>query len=210
MAIKGRKRQFKGTLLGTFNLGGRRLALFSVPKRFWLLAAPSDPAELLLEILMHDLGLKPGDEIPDQRLKARYQARGHRADEIKTALKQAHDREWVRWEEVSDRFFVTQAGYEIGDTWTPSAQHGLRVFERDTNGERDVTGRSREMLQNAVEECRRCLRDDWASKAAAEIELGAHHEKAGQIQRSDSPTARRYTSVRHTRQSKIVRQHRRS
>jgi hypothetical protein len=31
---KGKKRQFKGTLLQTFNFGKRRLAVFSVPKRY--------------------------------------------------------------------------------------------------------------------------------------------------------------------------------
>lgn len=31
---KGKKRTFKGTLLGTFNMGKKRLALFSVPKRY--------------------------------------------------------------------------------------------------------------------------------------------------------------------------------
>lgn len=30
---KGRERKFRGTLLKTFNLGKRRLAIFSVPKR---------------------------------------------------------------------------------------------------------------------------------------------------------------------------------
>ena len=33
VATVGRKREFKGTLLGTFNFGTRRLALFNVPKR---------------------------------------------------------------------------------------------------------------------------------------------------------------------------------
>jgi hypothetical protein len=33
-ATKGRKRAFRGTLLGTFNIGKRRLAVFSVPKRY--------------------------------------------------------------------------------------------------------------------------------------------------------------------------------
>ena len=32
-AQAGRKRQFAGTLLGTFNLGTQRVAIFSVPKR---------------------------------------------------------------------------------------------------------------------------------------------------------------------------------
>jgi hypothetical protein len=31
---KGREREFSGTLLRTFNFGGNRLAIFSVPKRF--------------------------------------------------------------------------------------------------------------------------------------------------------------------------------
>jgi hypothetical protein len=33
VAMKGRKRQFRGTLLKTFNFGSKRLAIFSVPKR---------------------------------------------------------------------------------------------------------------------------------------------------------------------------------
>ena len=33
VATSGRKRQFKGTLLKTFNFGTKRLAIFSVPKR---------------------------------------------------------------------------------------------------------------------------------------------------------------------------------
>ncbi len=31
---KGREREFSGTLLKTFNFGDKRLAIFSVPKRF--------------------------------------------------------------------------------------------------------------------------------------------------------------------------------
>lgn len=33
-ATKGDKRMFKGTLLGTHNLGQKRIAIFSVPKAF--------------------------------------------------------------------------------------------------------------------------------------------------------------------------------
>jgi len=33
-AQSGRKREFTGTLLNTVNLGKKRLAIFSVPKRF--------------------------------------------------------------------------------------------------------------------------------------------------------------------------------
>ena len=32
--VKGGDRQFVGTLLGTHNLGKRRIAIFSVPKKF--------------------------------------------------------------------------------------------------------------------------------------------------------------------------------
>jgi hypothetical protein len=32
--VKGGKRIFVGTLLGTHNLGARRIAIFSVPKKF--------------------------------------------------------------------------------------------------------------------------------------------------------------------------------
>lgn len=32
-ATKGRARRFKGTCLGTINIGGKRVALFSIPKR---------------------------------------------------------------------------------------------------------------------------------------------------------------------------------
>ena len=31
-ATKGRKREFTGTLMGTFNFGKKRIAVFSVPK----------------------------------------------------------------------------------------------------------------------------------------------------------------------------------
>ena len=45
------------------------------------------------------------------------------------------------------------AGFEI-----TVAEYG-GVFEREESGDRDVTDRERKMLQYAVEEYRRCLRD---------------------------------------------------
>lgn len=33
VATRGRNREFRGTLLKTFNFGSKRLAIFSVPKR---------------------------------------------------------------------------------------------------------------------------------------------------------------------------------
>ena len=76
--------------------------------------APSDPATLLVQILVHELALKAGDEIPDQQLSARYRAHGHSPDGIWDPLKQAHGRDWIRYESVSDSFFLTAAGYQIG------------------------------------------------------------------------------------------------
>jgi len=70
----------------------------------------------------------------------------------------AHDRarEWVGY--FTKR--LAEAEKELAAFDNCVAKHGLRVFERDVNGERDVTGRSRKMLQDAVEEYRRCLRDE--------------------------------------------------
>ena len=69
----------------------------------------------------------------------------------------AHDREWVEY--FTRR--LTEAEKELAGFENAVAKHGLRVFERDlVHGERDVTERSRKMLQDAIEEYRRCLRDD--------------------------------------------------
>jgi len=44
-------------------------------------------------------------------------ARGHRPDEIADGLKQAHSRDWIRWDAADDgTFFLTEAGFKIGDT----------------------------------------------------------------------------------------------
>jgi len=62
--------------------------------------APSDHATLLVEVLVHDVGLKAGRAIPNQRLKERYVARGHTPNEIAEALKQGYAADWVRWDAV--------------------------------------------------------------------------------------------------------------
>ena len=68
----------------------------------------------------------------------------------------ARDAEWIAY--FSAR--LAEAEKELAGFENCVAKHGLRVFERDVNGERDVTGRSRKMLQDAVQEYRRCLRDE--------------------------------------------------
>src|SRR5438874_869568 len=55
---------------------------------------------------------------------------------------------------------LAEAEKELAGFENCVAKHGLRVFERDVNGERDVTGRARKMLQDAIDEYRRCLRDE--------------------------------------------------
>jgi hypothetical protein len=68
----------------------------------------------------------------------------------------ARDAEWIAY--FSAR--LAEAEKELAGFENCVAKHGLRVFERDVNGERDVTGQSRKMLQDAVEEYHRCLRDE--------------------------------------------------
>ncbi len=77
---------------------------------------PSDPATLIVEVLVHDLGLRAGEAIPDQRLKERYTARGHGIDEIAEGHRQAHGLDWVRWNAVrGGTFFLTETGFDAGD-----------------------------------------------------------------------------------------------
>lgn len=67
-----------------------------------------------------------------------------------------HDREWVEY--FTRR--LSEAEKELAAFENAVAHHGLRVFERDQNGERDVTGRSRQLLQDEIDEYRECLRND--------------------------------------------------
>jgi hypothetical protein len=66
------------------------------------------------------------------------------------------DQEWVEY--FTKRLAEAEralAGFE-----NAVAHYGLRVFERDLHGERDITERHRKMLQGEIEEYRKCLRDD--------------------------------------------------
>jgi hypothetical protein len=67
-----------------------------------------------------------------------------------------HDQEWVDY--FTKR--LAEAEKALAAFENAVAYHGLRVFERDQSGERDVTGRHRQMLQDEIEEYRNCLRDD--------------------------------------------------
>ncbi len=50
---------------------------------------------------------------------------------------------------------ITELEEELKRFENAVAKHGLRVFHRDTNGEREVTDESRKALHRAIEEYRR-------------------------------------------------------
>jgi hypothetical protein len=69
-------------------------------------------ADTLLDILVKDLGLQPGQDIPDQTLKERFRARSYDAANIKDGLEYAHQRGWVQYDAARDRFTLTADGFE--------------------------------------------------------------------------------------------------
>ena len=56
--------------------------------------------------------------------------------------------------------WLAEAEQELARFENAVANHGLRVFERDANGERNVTDQARQRLQATIEEYRRLLRDE--------------------------------------------------
>jgi len=69
-------------------------------------------SEWILDILVKDLGLKPGDAVPDQRLKERYRARNGDSANIKEGLKYAGDQEWLSYDPPTQTWHLTELGYE--------------------------------------------------------------------------------------------------
>ena len=65
-------------------------------------------------------------------------------------------KEWVDY--FSKR--LAEAEKELADFEATIAKHGLRVFHRDVNGERDVTEQNRQDLKSTIAEYRAALRDD--------------------------------------------------
>lgn len=68
-------------------------------------------AETLLDILVKDLDMKPGQEVPDHALKERFRARRYDAANIKDGLKYAHQRGWIEYS-AEDRFTLTANGFD--------------------------------------------------------------------------------------------------
>ena len=69
-------------------------------------------AEWILDILVKELGLAPGDAIPDQQLKERYRARKGDSSDIKAGLVYAEDAEWLRYDRLKDTWYLTELGHE--------------------------------------------------------------------------------------------------
>jgi hypothetical protein len=69
-------------------------------------------AEKMLEILVRDIGLKAGQDVPDQQLKERYRAHRHDAANLKVGFKYAGDRGWLEYDTARDVFRLTEDGYQ--------------------------------------------------------------------------------------------------
>jgi hypothetical protein len=74
-----------------------------------------ETGEVIIEVLVKDLGLQPGGRVPDQALKARFKERGrdqNEMNEIAVGLKYAHNQDWLRYEEAEESFVLTQVGFD--------------------------------------------------------------------------------------------------
>jgi hypothetical protein len=71
-----------------------------------------DIAEWILDILVNDLKLKPGDVIPDQQLKQKYRERNGDSGDIRHGLEFAGDQEWLSWDAGTENWSLTDLGHE--------------------------------------------------------------------------------------------------
>ncbi len=73
----------------------------------------AETAEVILEVLVREIGLEPEQGVPDQRLKAKFRERGRHHDEIAAGLKYATtDQGWLRYDRGTDSLFLTQSGFD--------------------------------------------------------------------------------------------------
>jgi hypothetical protein len=70
-------------------------------------------AEWILDILVKELKLKPGDVVPDQQLKQKYRARSGDSQNIPDGLQYAVDLEWLSYDVVTDKLHLTALGHEV-------------------------------------------------------------------------------------------------
>jgi hypothetical protein len=69
-------------------------------------------AELIMDILVNELGVKPGDVVPLQLLKGNYSARNGASADIKHGLQCAMELEWLEPVPGSTDFRLTVLGHE--------------------------------------------------------------------------------------------------
>ena len=66
----------------------------------------------ILNIMVNELGLKPGDTVPLQLLKANYRARNGDSADIKHGVQCAMELEWLEQVPASLDFRLTMLGFE--------------------------------------------------------------------------------------------------
>jgi hypothetical protein len=72
-----------------------------------------DVAEWILDILVNDLKLKPGDAVPDQQLKQKYRDRKGDSADIKAGLQYAEEQGWMAHDgPPTYTWRLTQLGHE--------------------------------------------------------------------------------------------------
>ena len=71
-------------------------------------------AERILEILVKDLGLQPGQAVPDQKLKVRYRAGSGDSADIKVGLEYAEEQGWLRHDDhpTNPTWYLTELGHQ--------------------------------------------------------------------------------------------------
>lgn len=71
-------------------------------------------AEWILDILVNDLKLKPGDAVPDQQLKQKYRERKGDSADIAVGLEYAKDQEWMEHDgPPAYKWRLTPLGHEM-------------------------------------------------------------------------------------------------
>jgi hypothetical protein len=73
-----------------------------------------DVAEWILDILVNELKLKPGDAVPDQQLKLKNRERNGDGGDIKKGLQYAEEQEWMAHDgPPTFTWRLTELGHEI-------------------------------------------------------------------------------------------------
>jgi len=66
----------------------------------------------MLDILVREIGLEAGQDVPDQQLKEKYRAHRHDAADLKVGFEYASDRGWLKYDGARQVFRLTEDGYQ--------------------------------------------------------------------------------------------------